>query len=109
MIRVRTPFLPPNRWVVLLGAGYKDEDLIFAQADGSPWPPSEFSSEFAPLARKHGIVIRFHALRHTNATHLLKAVRTLGTATSSSCVRQGPTLSQAGWARLPIRAGRYHF
>jgi integrase len=58
---------------LLLGAGYKDEDLIFARADGSPWPPSQFSSEFARLARKHGIRIRFHDLRHTHATHLLKA------------------------------------
>ena len=57
----------------LVGGGYKDEDLIFTRADGTPWPPSQFSSEFARLARKHGIVIRFHDLRHTHATHLLKA------------------------------------
>jgi Phage integrase family len=47
--------------------------IIFARADGSPWPPSQFSSEFARLARKHAIDIRFHDLRHTHATHLLKA------------------------------------
>jgi hypothetical protein len=58
---------------LLLGAGYKDEDLIFARANGSPWPPTQLSSEFARLARKRGIRIRFHDLRHTHATHLLKA------------------------------------
>jgi hypothetical protein len=34
---------------LLLGAGYQDEDLIFARSGGTPWPPSQFSSEFARL------------------------------------------------------------
>ncbi|MCE5254907.1 MAG: tyrosine-type recombinase/integrase, partial [Actinomycetia bacterium] len=55
------------------GAEYQDGDLILARADGSPWPPSQFSSEFARLVKKRGIRCRFHDLRHTHASQLLKA------------------------------------
>lgn len=54
------------------GAGYSDGDLILARANGTPWPPSQFSSEFARLVRKHGIGVRFHDLRHTHASQLLR-------------------------------------
>jgi len=43
-----------NEGKLLLGPGYQDQDLILARADGSPWPPSQFSSEFARLVKKRG-------------------------------------------------------
>lgn len=61
-----------NEQKLLLGSGYQDQDLILARADGSPWPPSQFSSEFARLVRKKGIRITFHGLRHSHASQLLR-------------------------------------
>ena len=55
-----------------LGTAYEDQDLILARADGSPWPPSQFSSEFARLVKKRGIRCRFHDLRHSHASQLLR-------------------------------------
>ena len=55
-----------------MGAGYGDEDLIFARPDGSPWPPMQFSSDYRRATRRRGFRVRFHDLRHTNASHLLK-------------------------------------
>lgn len=57
----------------LLGEGYGDDDLVFPKPDGSPWNPSQFSSDFSRLARRHGLTVRFHDLRHTHASQLLRA------------------------------------
>ena len=57
----------------LIGAGYKDTDLVFPKPDGSPWNPSQFSSDFSRLVRRHGLTVRFHDVRHTHASQLLKA------------------------------------
>ncbi len=56
-----------------MGPGYGDLDLIFARPDGSMWPPVQFSSDFRRLIRRKGFNIRFHDLRHTHASQLLKA------------------------------------
>jgi integrase len=61
-----------NEGKLLLGPGYQDQDLILARADGSPWPPSQFSSEFARLVKRKGFAVRFHDLRHTHASQLLR-------------------------------------
>jgi len=55
-----------------VGAGYGDGDLIFARPDGTPWPPMQFSSDYRRATRRRGFRVRFHDLRHTHATHLLK-------------------------------------
>jgi integrase len=56
-----------------LGPAYQDHGLVFPKQDGRPWEPDRFSSAFAATVRrssnKH---IRFHDLRHTHATHLLR-------------------------------------
>ena len=57
----------------MVGPGYEDQDLVFARPDGSPGPLAQFSSEFARLMRKTGFAVRFHDLRHTHASQLLKA------------------------------------
>jgi integrase len=57
-----------------LGGRYNDHDLVCTQADGSPWWSSGFDRAFRK-ARKQARVedVRFHDLRHTHATQLLKA------------------------------------
>ncbi len=63
-----------NEERLALGSAYQDQDLIFARADGSMWPPAQFSPDFRRTLRRRGQpAIRFHDLRHTHASQLLKA------------------------------------
>ncbi|MBO8136757.1 MAG: tyrosine-type recombinase/integrase [Desulfotomaculum sp.] len=56
-----------------LGEAYEDNDLICCQEDGTPWHPGTFSSAFHDILEKHNLPhIRFHDLRHTHASILLK-------------------------------------
>jgi integrase len=57
-----------------LGPAYDDHDLVCPRPGGSPWPPDVFSTTFAAMLRRSNLKpIRFHDLRHSHATHLLKA------------------------------------
>ncbi|NTW28882.1 MAG: site-specific integrase [Coriobacteriia bacterium] len=58
---------------LLIGPGYHKQDLIFAEPDGSPYPPDRLTSRFAKFCGTNGFCVRFHDLRHTHATLLLKA------------------------------------
>jgi len=59
---------------LLVGPGYKDEDLVFAHPDGTPLHPEQVSRWFAARARSAGLPpIRLHDLRHTHATLALVA------------------------------------
>ncbi len=50
------------------------DDYVFAHADGSPIHPQVLSDAFEKLVQRSGLPrIRFHDLRHTHATLLLKA------------------------------------
>src|SRR5205823_13145237 len=50
-----------------------DEGLVFARADGRPWPPDALTKAFLAFAREQGFTgLRFHDLRHTHATQLLR-------------------------------------
>ena len=50
-----------------------DSDLVFSHPDGKPLDPGVISHTFAKVLRKAGLPhIRFHDLRHTHATLLLK-------------------------------------
>ena len=56
-----------------LGGAYEDHDLVCARDDGRPWPPDAFSTAFGGLVRRSEVpAIRFHDLRHTHATQLLR-------------------------------------
>jgi len=58
-----------KRW----GSAYTDRDLICAEPDGRPWHPDAMSSAYRKLLADHELSgIRFHDLRHTHATHLLR-------------------------------------
>jgi len=61
-----------NERRLMLGAGYKNLDLVFSDYDGNIWHPDVFSNVF----RRHAVKIklkttRFHDLRHSHATQLL--------------------------------------
>ena len=50
-----------------------DLDLVIALPDGSPWKPDSFSAAYADFAVKIGLAhIRFHDLRHSRASQLLR-------------------------------------
>jgi integrase len=51
-----------------------DDALLFARLDGSPQLPHALSKEWAAAAASIGLSeIRFHAARHTHASHLIDA------------------------------------
>jgi len=57
----------------LLGAGYKDNGLVFALADGSPIPPRQFGNAVRRLLRRIGETeATLHNLRDTHASLSLK-------------------------------------
>ncbi len=56
-----------------LGPAYQNDDLILPREDGSLWPPDSFSTAFAAFVRRSKLPhVRFHDLRHSHATQLLK-------------------------------------
>lgn len=58
---------------LLLGLELRDDDLVFAHPDGQPLDPSTITHSFSRIIKKAGIPrIRFHDLRHTHATLMLK-------------------------------------
>jgi integrase len=58
----------------MFGWDYKtDLDLVMALPDGSPWKPNTFSSAYTRFAEKIGLKgVRFHDLRHSHASQLLR-------------------------------------
>ena len=59
---------------ILLGTLLKESDLVFSHHDGSPLDPGTVTKTFTKVLIKAGLShIRFHDLRHTHATLMLKA------------------------------------
>ena len=57
----------------LLGKPLTDSDLVFCHPDGAPLDPGVISHTFAKVLHKARLPhIRFHDLRHTHATLMLK-------------------------------------
>ena len=57
-----------------LGPVYDDEGFVCARPGGASWAPDVFSTAFAACVRRSGMKpFRFHDLRHTHASHLLRA------------------------------------
>jgi integrase len=53
----------------LAGDTYVDNDLVFPNPHGSPWPPDTFTMQFSKLAKSVGMRgFRFHDLRHAFAS-----------------------------------------
>lgn len=54
---------------LLLGPGYQDHGLVFAQADGTPVDPQGMNLYFTQALKRAGLpAIRLHDARHTYAT-----------------------------------------
>lgn len=63
-----------NEERLALGAGYRDEGLIFAAVDGAPLHPQTFGQSFERLVTRAKLpAIRFHDLRHSHVAHLIEA------------------------------------
>jgi len=45
---------------------------VLCEEDGSPWDPDRCSAEWHKTVRRLGFSVRFHELRHTHATLLLR-------------------------------------
>jgi integrase len=57
-----------------VGPDYRDQDLVFAEPDGSPVHPDKFRKRFETRIGRSGLPpIRFHDLRHSYATLALRA------------------------------------
>ena len=52
---------------------YSPEDLVFPRHDGTIWKPERFTDTYFRFARKIGVKVHFHDLRHTHASQLLRA------------------------------------
>ncbi len=56
-----------------LGGSYLDEDLVFTWQEGRPVHPDYVTSTFRRLTSESGLpALKFHELRHTHATLLLR-------------------------------------
>ncbi len=56
-----------------LGEGYQDNDLVCCNPDGKPFNPGTFSHQFKNLLEENNLpLIRFHDLRHSHASLLVK-------------------------------------
>lgn len=59
---------------IFLGENYKDDDFVCAWEDGRPTSPDYVTNKFSKIIKALGLDgIRFHDLRHTHATFMLKA------------------------------------
>jgi integrase len=62
-----------NQFKNTLGSDYEDNDLICSYDDGRIWVPESFTSSYFQFTKRIGVRIRFHDLRHTHASQLLRA------------------------------------
>jgi integrase len=71
---LRAHHVAQQREMAVLGAGYRNQDLVFARENGDPVHPDYFSQTFDRTVKRLGLPkIRLHDLRHTHATLGLKA------------------------------------
>ncbi len=58
---------------LLANTPVKQDDLIFADLDGQPINPNTVTPTFNKISKRAGLSVRFHDLRHTHATLMLKS------------------------------------
>jgi integrase len=61
--------------LLMVGKRLSDDDFVVAQPDGSPLRPHSLGQQWTRFLADHPALprIRYHDLRHTHATHMLKA------------------------------------
>jgi len=57
----------------LIGSTLSDTDLVFSNAERQPMLPNTITHAFAKISRKAGLNVRFHDLRHTHVSRLIKS------------------------------------
>lgn len=58
----------------LYGARFVDSNLVVCQVDGKPYHPDSMTTKWCRFVRKNNLKhIRFHDLRHTNATMMIES------------------------------------
>lgn len=63
-----------GEWRLAIGPNYDDGDLVFATIEGHVFAPNVVSRQFHDLVKRTNVgAVRFHDLRHTAATLMLKA------------------------------------
>lgn len=81
---------------LLLGLGrLGNDDLVFARAEGLPYPPNTLSRDWWRL----GVGVEFHALRHTHASALIAAGLDIVTV-SKRLGHSSPTVTLGVYAHL---------
>jgi len=56
------------------GAGFHDDSYVIRQENGEPFKPDSITHKWRRFEKKHGLShIKFHGLRHSNATALIQA------------------------------------
>lgn len=87
-----------------LGPAYADQDLVFCNPDGSPWPPDTFSKQFAGIMRLVDLQgeFRFHDSRHAFASIALKN----GAEVSALLGHSSPMLMLSTYAHTMEGMGR---
>lgn len=54
------------------GADYQNQNLVCARADGTPIPPNSVTQAFQDVRKKAGFTLRFHDLRHSHVSQLIR-------------------------------------
>ena len=57
---------------LLLGKEWHDRDLVCAGPNGEPWRPDVFKRAYERMRDRHGFTARFHDLRHSHASQLIR-------------------------------------
>ena len=72
--RLRRHRVEQNEWRLVMGAGWRDNDLVFPAPDGSPLAPNVLSNTFRRYLASSGLpTIRLHDLRHGHGSGLVDA------------------------------------
>lgn len=71
MIRKQQKHQMENK--LICGQSYSDNNLVCCKVDGSPYSPTYFTKVFTKILKENGLKhIRYHDLRHSAATNMLK-------------------------------------
>ena len=71
---LRTNQIKQKKERLQIGPAYEDNVLVLPRYDGTIWKPDLFTAVFRRFAKDVGLGhFRFHDLRHSHATQLLKA------------------------------------
>ena len=84
----------------MFGTDYPNHDLVCPLPDGTPWPPDRFTDEYIAFTRRViAREIRFHDLRHTQASELLRGASPIKTV-SQRLGHANPTVTLDIYAHM---------